>query len=86
LFQGNRENKKRGKEKMFDYEVWYEGNCHREESGFDSFEETIEDAWMTIQEYVEMWEDDCELEEFIVKIDSSEYNGEEVRELYEEMN
>lgn len=71
---------------MFDYEVWYEGNCHREESGFDSFEEVIEDAWMTIQEYVEMWEDDCELEEFIVKIDSSEYNGEEVRELYEEMN
>jgi hypothetical protein len=71
---------------MFDYEVWYEGNCHREESGFDSFEEVIEDAWMTIQEYVEIWEDDCELEEFIVKIDSSEYNGEEVRELYEEMN
>jgi hypothetical protein len=71
---------------MYDYEVWYEGNCHREESGFDSFEEVIEDAWMTIQEYVEMWEDDCELEEFIVKIDSSEYNGEEVRELYKEMN
>jgi hypothetical protein len=71
---------------MFDYEVWYEGNCHREESGFSSFEETIEDAWMTIQEYVEIWEDDCELEEFIVKIDSSEYNGEEVRELYNEMN
>lgn len=71
---------------MFDYEVWYEGNCHREESEFDSFEETIEDAWMTIQEYMEMWEDDCELEEFIVRMDGSEYNGIEVRELYEEMN
>lgn len=71
---------------MFDYEVWYEGNCHREESGFSSFEEAINDAWMTIQEYVEMWEDDCELEEFIIKIDSSEYNGVEVRELYKEMN
>jgi len=71
---------------MFDYEVWYEGNCHREESGFDSFEETIDDAWMTIQEYMEMWEDDCELEEFIIRIDSSEYNGVEIKELYEEMN
>jgi len=71
---------------MFDYEVWYEGNCHREESGFDSFEETIEDAWMTIQEYMEMWEDDCELEEFIVKMDGSEYNAVEIKELYEEMN
>ena len=71
---------------MFDYEVWYEGNCHREEGGFDSFEEAIDDAWMTILEYFELWEDDCELKEFIVKIDSSEYNGEEVRELYKEMN
>jgi hypothetical protein len=71
---------------MFDYEVWYEGNCHREESGFEDFEEAIEDAWMTIQEYVEMWEDDCELEEFIVKMKDDELNGEEVKRLYEEMN
>ena len=68
------------------YEVWYEGNCQREEDGFEDFEEAIEDAWMTIREYMELWENDCELEEFIIKLDGSEYDGAEVKRLYEEMN
>ena len=70
---------------MFDYELWYEGNCHAEEYGFEDFDEAIEDAWMTIQMYMEWWEDDCELENFIIKMDGSEYNGVEVKELCKEI-
>jgi hypothetical protein len=56
--------------KMFDYEVWYEGNCivGGDGYGFEDEYEVIADAWATVKSKMEEWEYDCELEIFLIKL------------------
>jgi hypothetical protein len=53
---------------MFDYEVWYEGNCHREESGFEDEYEAMEDAYEAVKSKMEEWEYDCEQALFLIRL------------------
>ena len=53
---------------MFDYEVWYEGNCVAKDDGFEDEYEAMEDAYETVKSKMEEWEYDCEQSVFIIKL------------------
>ena len=67
------------------YEVFYDGEFLREEEGFEDYDEVIEDAWATVQELMESWENDCELELFTVNVNGFEYDGNELKALCKEI-
>ena len=40
------------------FELWHEGNCLHEESGFDSEEEATEEGYEAAEDRIQMWKDD----------------------------
>ena len=40
---------------MYSYEIWLDGNCIHEDSGFDTQEEAQEEAEFYVKETIEDW-------------------------------
>ena len=53
---------------MFEYEIWYEGNCVAEDYGFEDEYEAMEDSYEAVKSKMEEWEGDCEQAIFLIKI------------------
>ena len=53
---------------MFDYEVWYEGNCVAEDDGFEDEYEAMEDAYEAVKSKMQEWEYDYEQTVFLIKL------------------
>jgi len=53
---------------MFNYEIWYEGNCVAEDDGFEDEYEAMEDAYEAVKSKMQEWEYDCEQAVFLIKL------------------
>ena len=43
------------RDNMYSYEIWLDGNCIHEDSGFDTQEEAQEEAEFYVKETIEDW-------------------------------
>lgn len=58
---------------MFRYEIWFEGNCLREDEGFETYEDAEDAANEEVLNIIEEWKedgsfDDEEPDDFEIKI------------------